>query len=127
MRILYEYLNRKFYGRLYGPLKINQRWRIRTNQEIQEIIKNEDIVRFVKSRRLEWLGHIEGMDDNRISKKILHGRMEGKRKRGRPRKRWLQDVQEDLKVMHVGRWWEKVQNRGEWGHIVKEVKAHPGL
>jgi len=37
------------------------------------------------------------MDDNRIPKKILHGRMEGKRKRGRPRKRWLQDLQEDLK------------------------------
>jgi hypothetical protein len=67
------------------------------------------------------------MDDNRISKKILHGRMEGKRKRGRPRKRWVQDLQEDLSVMHVGSWWEKVQNREECGRIVEEAKAHPGL
>jgi hypothetical protein len=88
------------------PLKENQRWRIRRNQEIQEIINDEDVVRTVKSRRLEWLGHVERMDDNRKPKKILHGRMEGTRKRGRPRKRWLQDLQEDLRVMHVGRWWE---------------------
>jgi hypothetical protein len=67
------------------------------------------------------------MDDNRIPKKILHGRMKGKRKHRRPRKRWLQDLQEDLRVMHVGRRWEKVQNREEWGHIVNEAKAHPGL
>jgi hypothetical protein len=37
------------------------------------------------------------MDENRMPKKILHGGMEGKRKCGRPRKRWLQDLQEDLK------------------------------
>jgi hypothetical protein len=118
---------RKVLRKIYGPLKENHRWRIRINKEIQEIIDDEDIVRFVKSRRLEWLGHVEGMDENRMPKKILHGRMEGKRKRGRPRKRWLQDLQEDLRVMHVGRWGEKVQNREEWGRIVKEAKAHPGL
>jgi hypothetical protein len=39
----------------------------------------------------------------------------------------LQDLQEDLRVMHVGRWWDKVQNREEWGRIGKEAKAHPGL
>jgi hypothetical protein len=67
------------------------------------------------------------MDENRMPKKILHGRIEGKRKRGRPRKRWLRDLQEDLRVMHVGRRWEKVENREELGRIVKEAKAHSGL
>jgi hypothetical protein len=36
--------------KIYGPLKENQRWRIRTNHEIQEIINDEDIVKSVKSR-----------------------------------------------------------------------------
>jgi hypothetical protein len=49
--------------------------------------------------------------------------MEGRR----PRKRWLQDVEEDLRVMQVGRWWEKVQSKEEWRCIVREAKAHPGL
>jgi hypothetical protein len=117
----------KVLQKIYGPLKANHRLRIRTNKEIQEIINDEDIVRFVKSRRLEWLGHVERMDQNRMPKKILHGRTEGKRKHGRLRKRWLQDLQEDVRVMHIGRWWEKVQNREEWGCIVKEAKAHAGL
>jgi hypothetical protein len=32
--------------------------------------------------------------------------MEGRRTRGRRRKRWLHDSEEDLRVMQVGRWWE---------------------
>jgi hypothetical protein len=65
------------------------------------------------------------MDEERMSTKLLHGKMKGKRRRGRPRKRWLQD--EDLRVMQVGRWWEKVQSKEEWRRIVREAKAHPGL
>jgi hypothetical protein len=53
--------------------------------------------------------------------------MEGIRRRGRPRKRWLQDLEDDMSVVHVGRWWEKVQSKEEWRRIVGEAKAHPGL
>jgi hypothetical protein len=53
--------------------------------------------------------------------------MERRRRRGRPRKRWLQDLEEDLRVMQVGRLWQKVQSKEEWRHIVREAKAYPGL
>jgi hypothetical protein len=53
--------------------------------------------------------------------------MEGRRRRGRPRKRWLHDLEEDLRVMKVGRWWEKVRSKEEWRRIVRVAKAHPGL
>jgi hypothetical protein len=33
---------------------------------------------------------------------------------------------EDLRVMQVGRWWEKVRSKEEWRRIVREAKAHPG-
>jgi hypothetical protein len=67
------------------------------------------------------------MDEERMSRKLLHGKMEGRRRRGRPRKRWLHDLEEDQRVMQVGRWWEKVQSKEEWRHIVREAKAHRGL
>jgi hypothetical protein len=49
-----------------------------------------------------------------------------RRRRGRPKKRWLHDL-EDLRVMKVGRWWEKVRSKEERRRIVREAKAHPGL
>jgi hypothetical protein len=49
------------------------------------------------------------MDKERMSRKLLHGKIEGGRRRGRPRKRWLQDLEKDIRVIQIGRWWEKVQ------------------
>jgi len=46
-------------------------WRIRMNHELNEFIENADIVRFVKSRRIAWLGHVMRMDEKRIPKRIL--------------------------------------------------------
>jgi hypothetical protein len=94
---------RKVVRMIYGPVREGERWRIRSNRELEEILRGEDIVKFVKSQRLAWLGHVERMDEERMSRKLLHGTMEGRRRRGRPRKRWLQDLEEDLRVMHVGR------------------------
>jgi hypothetical protein len=53
------------------------------------------------------------MDEERMSRNLLHGKMEGRSRRGRPRKRWLQDFEEDLRVMQVGRWWKcRVRKNG---------------
>jgi hypothetical protein len=52
--------------------------------------------------------------------------MEGRRRRGRPRKRWLHDLEEDLRVMQVGRWWEKVRSKEEWRRIVRGPRPTPG-
>jgi len=35
------------------------------NCELNELIGNADIVRFIKSRRIAWLGHVMRMDDKR--------------------------------------------------------------
>jgi hypothetical protein len=55
-----------------------ERWRIRSNRELEEILRGKDIVRFVKSRRLAWLGHVERMGEERMQRKLLHGKMEGR-------------------------------------------------
>jgi hypothetical protein len=118
---------RKVVRRICGPVREGEQWRIRSNQELEEILRGEDIVKFVKSQWLAWLGHVERMGEVRMSRKLLHGKMEGRRRHGRPRKRSLQDLEEDMRVMQVGRWWEKVQSKEEWRRIVREAKAHPGL
>jgi hypothetical protein len=45
---------RKVVRRIYGPVREGQRWRIRSNRELEEILRGEGIVKFVKSDG--WLG-----------------------------------------------------------------------
>jgi hypothetical protein len=107
----------------------NNVWRIRYNEEINTLLKGEDIAgiaRFIKSQRIRWLGHVERTDDNAMPKRMLKGRQYSKRRKGRPRKRWLDDGESDLKMMVKG-WNEKMRDREQWRLVAEEAKDHPGL
>jgi hypothetical protein len=60
---------------------------------------NADIVRFIKSRRMTWPGHVMQIDDKRTPKRILEWKPTSTRIRGRPRKRWIVDIEEDMQIM----------------------------
>jgi len=52
---------------IFGPVQDKDGyWRIRMNHELNELIGNADIVRFIKSMRIAWLGHVMWMDEKRI-------------------------------------------------------------
>jgi len=74
------------------------------NYELNELIENADIVRFIKSRRIDWLGHVMRMDDKRTPKRILEWKPIGTRIRGIPRKRWIAGIEEDMQIMGIRRW-----------------------
>jgi len=65
--------------------------------------KTPDIVSIIKIRRLEWLGHVVRMNETRCAKKIFEGKLEGRRGRGRPRLRWINDVEDGLRNLGVKR------------------------
>ena len=62
-----------------------------------------------------------------LQKNIFIGKLEGRRRRGRPRKRWIDDVEEDLRKMGVRCWRRKAEDRDEWRRIIKEAKVLHGL
>jgi len=80
-----------------------------------------------KRARISWSGHLEGMEEDRMPKKIFTQELEGTRRRGRPRKRWEDEVERDLQVLRVRRWRELVTHREKWKDIVRQAKAHSGL
>jgi len=47
---------RKILRRIFGPTKENQIWRIKTNEELDKLIKHKNIVNYIKAQRLSWFG-----------------------------------------------------------------------
>ena len=64
--------------------------------EIDKLKEGADMVRFIKEKRIKWLGHIQRMDQARPTRKLLDRKTIGTRPVGRPRQRWQEDVIEDL-------------------------------
>ena len=60
---------RKIFRRIYGPKYEDGEWKSRTNRELEELRKGENIVKWIKGQRISWLGHLERMEGNRIQKK----------------------------------------------------------
>jgi hypothetical protein len=65
--------------------------------------KGENIVKWIKGQRINWLGHLERMQEDRMPKKICTQEMEETRRRGRPKTSWKEEVERDLQVLRVRR------------------------
>jgi hypothetical protein len=124
---LLRIFERRILRKIFGPVQNEDgSWRIRMNYELSELIGNADIVRFIKSRRIAWLGHVMWMDDKRTPKRILQWKPIGTRARGRPRKRRIAGI-EDLQIMEIRRWRKQCEERAEWKRITQKAKTHSGL
>jgi len=62
---------------------------------------------------LEWLGHVIRMNETRSVKMIFEGKLEGRRGKVRPRLRWINDVEDDLRKPGVKRLRTKALDREE--------------
>jgi hypothetical protein len=97
------------------------------SQELEEMSKGENIVKWIKGQRISWLSHLERMEENRMPKMIFSQELEGPRRRGRPRERWKEEVERDLQVLGVRRWRGLATDRKKLWDIVRQAKAHSGL
>ena len=76
---------RQLLRKIFGPVNIDNVWRIRNNMEIDNLIEGADIVRFIKVQRIKWLGYIQRMDQARPTGKLLDWKPMGTRPVGKPR------------------------------------------
>ena len=66
------------------------------NEELHDPHSWPNISRAIKSRRIRWAGHVARMGERRDAYRVLMARPEGKRRHGRPRRRWEDSVKTDL-------------------------------
>jgi hypothetical protein len=96
------------------------------NYELNELIENANS-EIYKNRRVDCLGHVMRMDDKRTPKRVLEWKHIGMRISGRPRKRWIEGIEEDLQIMGIRRWRKQCKERAELKRITEKDKTHSGL
>jgi len=93
---------RKILRKIFGPTKeANDIWRIKTNKELDELIKHRSIINYVKAQRLSWFGHINRMPGTSTVKRIHKWKPFTGRPAGRPKPCWKDDARDDLKNMKL--------------------------
>ena len=115
---------RKITRKIFGPTRSDDGyWRIKTNQEINDILKGRNIIGFIKKQRLNWLGHVERMAEDNNVKKIERWKPLSKRPIGRPKIRWEDDVLEDMKSVNASNWKNVAQNRDRWKKVAEQART----
>ena len=55
-----------------------------------------EISKKVQESRLKWCGHVLRREDEYVGKRVMVMEVPGKRRRGRPKRRWLDNIKNDL-------------------------------
>jgi len=71
-----------------------------------------DIIDIVERKRLQWYDHVKRMQDERLPKLIMEWIPGERRKRGRLRKTWMEDVRAAKKTRYLEA--DQWLNRKEW-------------
>lgn len=109
---------------IYGALCINGVWRSRHNSELETLYDDANIVLKIKTQRLRWLGHVYRMEEDAPPKKSVFTNPMGSRAKGRPKMRWNDAVDDDLKKLRIKTTWKsKAENRDEWRDFLCQVKT----
>jgi hypothetical protein len=72
-------------------------WRKLHNEDLHNLYSSPIIIRFIKSGRMMWAGHVARMGEKRIVYRLLIGKTDGKRPLGRPRRRWMDNIKMDFR------------------------------
>ena len=99
-----------------------------TNESVRKIVtseigKHQELLEIVKTRKLKWFGHTTRSDG--LSKTCLQGTVSGGRARGRPRKKWCDNVSEwtGLSFAEATR---AADDRDGWRRLVREAASSKG-
>ena len=112
---------RKVLRIIFCSIYINEVWRTRYNFELYQLYGGKNIVSVIKTQRLRWLGHVYRMDDNLPARRVLFNKPVGARRRGRPRIRWMQDVEADLVSQGIRNWKMKAADRDTWKETLRQA------
>ena len=72
-----------------------------------------------KKSRLKWYGHVLRREDEYVCRRVMAMEVPGKRRRGRPKRRWLDSIRNDLSERELSR--EDTQDRAKWRRLIRHI------
>jgi hypothetical protein len=75
-------LERHILRRIYGPVQSEQGWRTSNNDELDKLMKGEDVVKYIRVQGTKWWGHLERMEKTKTVRKITEWNSIGMRYKG---------------------------------------------
>ena len=105
---------RKLLRRIFGPTKERDgTWRIKTNDELDEVVRYKNIINHIKVRRLSWFVHLHRTPEERMVKRVYKCKPILTRPLGRPESRWEGDIINDMKKLKIKNWTSYIQDRNK--------------
>ena len=71
-----------------------------------------EISKKVQESGLKWYGHVLRREEEYVGKRVMAMEVPGKRRRGRPNRRWLDNIKNDLSERKLSG--EEAQDRAKW-------------
>ena len=118
-------LENRVLRRIFGPKgdEVTREWGKLHSEELNYLFSLNNVW-VMTSRRMRWAGHVAHMGERRgVLFRVLVGKPEGKRPRGRPRHRWEDKIKMELQEVGCGGvdWIKLAQDRDRWQALVNAV------
>ena len=89
-----------------------------TSLEVLQLAGMMSIETEIRKKHLKWASHVTWMSDNRLPKQLLYGELhEGSRLKGRPRKRFKDELLASLKKFNIDDL-KRCTDRAQWRSLV---------
>ena len=101
-------------------MPVTRKDRKRNDDIITELGLTLDIINRIQQKRPRYCDHVVRMKNYRLPKIALYGRVYGTRPRGRPRKRWMDNIREDYGRLNldINQADRLARDRDEWRRVL---------
>ena len=98
-----------------GVTKVDWLW----DERIRGIAKVGEISKKVQERSLNWYGHVLGIEEECVGKRVMVIEVPWKRRRGSPKRKWLDNIWNGLSERELYR--DETQFRINWKRIIRNI------